>query len=94
VEDKEIPDEEEGGCECMMLHEKGMRGVVCYYCQKRGHMLRNCNRKAAGLPRIKEGALQGMRTEGRGGMTKRKAVVTGKGTNKTKFIKGSPRGNF
>jgi hypothetical protein len=94
VESKEDPDEEGEGCECMMLHEKGMRGVVCYYCQKRGHMLRNCNRKAAGLPRIKEGTPQGMRTEGRGGMMKKKTGFTGKGTNKAKFTRGNPRGNY
>ena len=43
--------EEENDCECMALHEHGFQGP-CYFCQRKGHMLRNCPRKAAGLPKI------------------------------------------
>ena len=43
--------EEEGDCECMALHEHGFQGP-CYFCQRKGHMLRNCPRKAAGLPKV------------------------------------------
>ena len=39
-----------GECECATLHASG-RGGPCYYCAKEGHFLRNCPRKAAGLPR-------------------------------------------
>jgi hypothetical protein len=42
--------EDEDECECLALHEQGFRGP-CYYCRKTGHMLRNCPRKSAGLPR-------------------------------------------
>lgn len=42
-----------GDCQCMAMHEQGFRGP-CYYCQRKGHMLRNCPRKSAGLPRIKD----------------------------------------
>jgi hypothetical protein len=45
-------DDEIGECECMALHEQGFRGP-CYYCQRRGHMMRNCPRKSAGLPKIR-----------------------------------------
>jgi hypothetical protein len=46
-------DEEEDSeeCECFALYEQGFRGP-CYYCRRRGHMLRNCPRKSAGLPRV------------------------------------------
>ena len=40
----------EGEYECAALHASG-RGGPCYYCAKEGHFLRNCPRKAAGLPR-------------------------------------------
>ena len=40
----------EGECECTALYASG-RGGPCYYCAKEGHFLRNCPRKAAGLPR-------------------------------------------
>ena len=39
-----------GECECATLHASS-RGGPCYYCAKEGHFLRNCTRKAAGLPR-------------------------------------------
>jgi len=45
-------EDEAAECECMALHEQGFRGP-CYYCQRRGHMLRNCPRKSAGLPKIR-----------------------------------------
>jgi len=44
-------EDDDGECECMALHEKGFRGV-CYYCQRKGHLLRNCPRKSVGLPRV------------------------------------------
>ena len=40
----------EGECKCAALHASG-RGGPCYYCTKEGHFLRNCQCKAAGLPR-------------------------------------------
>ena len=40
----------EGECKCAALYASG-RGGPCYYCAKEGHFLRNCTRKAAGLPR-------------------------------------------
>ena len=40
----------EGECECAALYASG-RGGPCYYCAREGHFLRNCPRKAAGLPR-------------------------------------------
>jgi hypothetical protein len=46
------PDDDLGECECMAMHEQGFRGI-CYYCQKRGHLLRSCPRKSAGLPKIR-----------------------------------------
>jgi hypothetical protein len=46
-------DDELDGCECMALHDQGFRGP-CFYCQKRGHMIRNCPRKSAGLARVKD----------------------------------------
>ena len=39
-----------GECECATLHASS-RGGPCYYCAKEGHFLRNCPRKATGLPR-------------------------------------------
>ena len=33
-----------------------MRGVVCYHCQRKGHMLRSCPRKSAGLPKVRADA--------------------------------------
>ena len=39
----------EGECKCAALYASG-RGGPCYYCAKEGHFLRNCQRKAAGLP--------------------------------------------
>ena len=39
----------EGERECTALYASG-RGGPCYYCAKEGHFLRNCPRKAAGLP--------------------------------------------
>ena len=48
-----LPGEEsdsEGECECAALYASS-RGGPCYYCAKEGHFLRNCLRKAAGLPR-------------------------------------------
>jgi len=39
-------------CECMAMHEQGFRGP-CFYCQRKGHMVRNCPRKSAGLPKVK-----------------------------------------
>ena len=45
---EESDSEEE--CECAALYASG-RGGPCYYCAKEGHFLRNCPRKAAGLPR-------------------------------------------
>ena len=47
-EDGEGADEE---CQCMALQEQGFQGP-CFFCQKRGHIVRNCPRKAAGLPKI------------------------------------------
>ena len=47
-----LPGEEsdsEGECKCATLYASG-RGGPCYYCSKEGHFLRNCQRKAAGLP--------------------------------------------
>ena len=38
-------------CECMALHEQGVRGP-CFYCRKKGHMMRSCPRKSAGLPKV------------------------------------------
>ena len=43
--------EEDDACECAALQDQGFQGP-CYFCQRRGHMLRNCPRKAAGLPKI------------------------------------------
>ena len=40
----------DGECECAAL-KASSRGGPCYYCAKEGHFLRNCPRKAAGLPR-------------------------------------------
>jgi hypothetical protein len=51
--DKEEDDNDE--CECMAMHEQGFRGP-CYYCQRKGHMVRNCPRKSAGLPKIRMAA--------------------------------------
>ena len=48
-EDDEDDSEE---CECAALQEQGFRGN-CYYCQRRGHLLRSCPRKSAGLPKIR-----------------------------------------
>ena len=45
--------EEEGECECMALQEHGFKNP-CYYCQRKGHFIRSCPRKAAGLPKVKE----------------------------------------
>jgi hypothetical protein len=45
-------DGDEDGCECNALQEQGFRGP-CYYCQRRGHMIRSCPRKSAGLPRVR-----------------------------------------
>jgi hypothetical protein len=42
----------ESECECNAMQEQGFRGP-CYYCQKKGHMLRSCPRKSAGLPRVR-----------------------------------------
>jgi hypothetical protein len=56
-------DDEIGECECMALHEQGFRGP-CYYCQRRGHMMRNCPRKSAGLPKVRT-AGQGPSNTGR-----------------------------
>jgi hypothetical protein len=55
-------DEEEDDelCECFALHEQGFRGP-CYYCRRRGHMLRNCPRKSAGLPRVQNANQPGSR---------------------------------
>ncbi len=53
--------DEDDDCECMALHEKGFRGP-CYYCMRKDHMLRNCPRKSAGLPRIRDPARQGRQT--------------------------------
>jgi hypothetical protein len=39
-------------CECMALQEHGFQGP-CYYCSRRGHLKRNCPRKAAGLPKAR-----------------------------------------
>ena len=39
----------EGECKCAALYASGREGP-CYYCAKEGHFLRNCPRKAAGLP--------------------------------------------
>ena len=47
--DDDAGDEEE--CECAALSAGGFRGP-CYYCTRDGHMIRNCPRKAAGLPRV------------------------------------------
>jgi len=48
---QETEDDEDGDCECMALQEKGFRGP-CYYCYRQGHILRNCPRKSAGLPKV------------------------------------------
>jgi len=55
IQDGEITEDEEVGddCECMALHERGFRGP-CYYCMRKGHMIRNCPRKSAGLPRVRD----------------------------------------
>ena len=45
-------------CECAAIHERGIRGP-CYFCQKQGHILRNCPRKSAGLPKIYPAKSQG-----------------------------------
>ena len=49
---EEDEEEEDDECECMALHEQGFRGV-CYYCQRKGHLMRGCPRKSAGLPKIR-----------------------------------------
>jgi len=49
---REREDDEDSECECMAMHEQGFRGP-CFYCQRKGHMVRNCPRKSAGLPKVK-----------------------------------------
>jgi hypothetical protein len=60
--EEDAENEDEGDdCERMAMHEQGFRGP-CYYCRRKGHMLRNCPRKSAGLPRIPDsstGAVRG-----------------------------------
>lgn len=50
-------EDEDGDCECLALHEQGFRGL-CYYCQKRGHIARNCPRKSAGLSKVTNQTVQ------------------------------------
>lgn len=47
-------------CECMALHENGLKGP-CYYCYKKGHIARSCPRKAAGLPKARNPAYDGQK---------------------------------
>jgi hypothetical protein len=49
---REREDDDDSECECMAMHEQGFRGP-CFYCQRKGHMVRNCPRKSAGLPKVK-----------------------------------------
>jgi len=79
-EEEENPD----FCECMALHESGFRGP-CYYCQQRGHMLRNCPRKSAGLPKVYN---RGGGTYGRG----RGAPMSNRGYTPTN--RGRGRGGY
>jgi hypothetical protein len=44
--------EEEELCECMAMQDRGFTGP-CYYCLRKGHMVRECPRKAAGLPKAR-----------------------------------------
>jgi len=84
-EEEENPDL----CECMALHESGFRGP-CYYCQQRGHMLRNCPRKSAGLPKVYN---RGGGNYGRG----RGAPTSNRGYNSANRGRGSGgynRGNY
>lgn len=74
-------------CECMAMHEQGFKGP-CYYCRKRGHVIRNCPRKSAGLPRTHESGPAGSfqnktkwNQKGRGGMSNTRGTFTKKRIN-------------
>ena len=47
----EEEDDGEELCKCAAMQEKGFHRP-CYYCSRRGHMVRSCPRKAAGLPKV------------------------------------------
>ena len=64
-------DELDDHCECAAIQERGIRGP-CYHCQKQGHMLRNCPRKSAGLPKIYPTKTPG-KPEAKGGYGKTQA---------------------
>lgn len=81
--------EEEDYCECMALQEHGLKGP-CYYCYRTGHLIRNCPRKSAGLPRATGG--RGNEARGRGWRRGNPGPSRGRG----QFPKSNPtsRGGF
>jgi hypothetical protein len=75
--------EEDTECEgCAYLQERGFSGP-CYYCQKKGHLIRNCPRKSAGLPRIRGQVQQGTYRPNRGrGLSRGRGLVRGAAPNR------------